>query len=275
MHMCMQHAHRLQSAAALHHTLIDLTLHHSAVVRSTACRAASACTAQDPQLLLPLIKALQHYLQSPSQVSSLADASSAQDDSNAPNQSIVSARFVAALLAIAPGSHRQLPASFAPTHSQENGNQLANGIHHDATHAPLQSTEQAEVIARIILSAHHDTIAFGRSKQRSAWGLVSRRFSPQASTWLQASPRTAVQYLFSTEAALAEDTMLSKAGCRALSCIMAEAAQHVWPEVSEALAKQLDGTQHDALSPNEICIFQTPEGDLSCLYAKQQASKTH
>ena len=56
-----------------------------------------------------------------------------------------------------------------------------------------------------------------------------------------------------------------EAACWALGSMMAEDGPAVYQNLMPALAALLDRTRHDALSPMEIKIFQTPPGQRSAV----------
>ena len=227
----LQHHRRLGSGEAVHQTLAALMLHHSGTARAAASHAAAACIAQSLQLCLPLIRALQHWLQNPYSTPQLADPGSPDPDTGSPTQSILSSRFVSALLSLTPRSKRKPSRSRKQTLSRSHRPQketaaTSNGDVHTASHtipntepaaadsiarleAEAGSSAPAAFVARLMLAAHHPTITAGRTKARSAWPPVRRQLQPRYYFFVSCSPESGVSTLFGSEGVSS-----SEASCR-------------------------------------------------------------
>jgi len=93
----------------------------------------------------------------------------------------------------------------------------------------------------------------------SPWAAVRRRGGSAADA-LARSPDAAVGVLLGGEGAASGRPAEEAAGQAALGAAMAEAAEALFPAVLAALAVQADRREHDALSPDDIKVFQTPPG---------------
>jgi hypothetical protein len=118
--------------------------------------------------------------------------------------------------------------------------------------APLR----AEEAARWLLAAHHPVLA---AASASPWAAVRRRGGSAADA-LARAPDAAVGVLMGGEGAASGRPAEEAAGQAALGAAMAEAAEALFPAVLAALAVQADPREHDALSPDDIKVFQTPPG---------------
>ena len=203
-------------------------------------------------LCMSLARALLQWLAVPDSIPQLSDPGAA-DDLGIPSQAVLSERFAAALLAITPGR----PTEVSSTHSHTARHEDARG--HDpalVTGAHLQP----DLLAFLMAAAHHPSITRGRARGRPAWRAVRKRLHPPPQQWLSASPEAAVSVLLGPEGVASRVLSSRVAACSALGCCMAEAPEQTYPAVMAALLQHLDRKQHDALTPDDIKIFQTAEG---------------
>lgn len=81
---------------------------------------------------------------------------------------------------------------------------------------------------------------------------------------LAESPGDIVNLLFSNEAINSVKQAQQAAGQLALSSVMADGAEAIYPLLHAALTKAIDHKEHDAVSPSEVKIFYTPAGVSFC-----------
>ena len=69
-----------------------------------------------------------------------------------------------------------------------------------------------------------------------------------------------VDVFFGAEGINSPDLAEQRAANLAISSAMADAPGSVYPALHSALARAVDRTQHDSVSPDEVKIFFTPAG---------------
>ena len=127
-----------------------------------------------------------------------------------------------------------------------------------------------------LLAAHHPVLAQASGASRGAWSAVRRRGGSWEPALAQA-PAAAVSVLVGAEGVASERPAEEAAAQAALGSAMAESAPELFSAVLAALQRLTDRREHDALSPDEIKIYQTPPGapssrlalpDLPCCHTR-------
>lgn len=117
----------------------------------------------------------------------------------------------------------------------------------------------APLAARWLLAAHHPALAHAGGMPRSAWAAVRRRGGSMAAA-LAKAPDAAVSVLMGPEGVASEHPAEERAAHTALGSAMAENAPALFDCMLAALQTLLDRREPDAMSPDEVKIFQTPPG---------------
>ncbi|KAK9804294.1 hypothetical protein WJX72_005256 [[Myrmecia] bisecta] len=210
-------------------TQLLLLLHYSTPVRQAASRAVSACVPSSMSLSEALFQALYHWMQNPQELPLTSAAQPAEDGATA-SVVLLANRFCQALLALTPRSVQVL---------------------------------SVRGLARLMLAAHHPVVGGACAKPLGGWQAASRKLGNVQALLTPGEADTLVHLMFGPDGVGSHDSAQRKAAGRALGSVMAVSPDIMHQPISAALVKAVDRTEHDVLSPNEIKIYETPEGDIA------------
>ena len=254
-HAVLQHVQHMDAAAtaAVARLLLACLLHSSASVRRRAAEAAERCTSGAPDLRGALIGVLLEMLRDVPAIAVRCVSCSAR----------LRCQPAGPPLDFACGQ-----ALVDPSASVEDGGVSPAAIAQRCLYALLAITPlaveanvplPAHLAALWLLAAHHPVLAEASGASRGPWSAVRRRGGSWAPALAQA-PDAAISVLVGAEGIASGRPAEEKAAQAALGSAMVESAPELFEAVLAALQRLTDRREHDALSPNDIKIYQTPPG---------------